>query len=202
MLFQLYAGYDETETRIEQTAHTLSIDSVPSGATVKELDGGEQIHLGNTPLKKEIEYTRELTITRPANMWPYWVGVAIDAALVVAGIFVVREILEPKLYRSDLWLAYGQFPLYWVGEVVVGGVVANRDAVVTRTINYPVSYALLLQKEGRPEVEARLEIPTSGNQLIIPLEVNAAKNIKHSGLILIATGTSSTSTVGTSTTTF
>lgn len=196
LLFQLYAGYDEHEARLENTTHTLSIDSLPRGATVKELDGGQEVHLGNTPLDKQIEFVREVTITKPAPMAPYWIGTSIDAALIITGGIVLGTVIAPdidrRLDRASLWLAFAQLPLYWIGEVVVGAIVGNRDPVVSKRVDRPVSYALLLQKAGRPEVEARLEIPTFGTRLVVPLDEKEAARLDRKNLMLIVTPTSTT----------
>jgi hypothetical protein len=206
LLFQLYAGYDREETRIEDATHNLKIYSLPRGARVEELDGDRRVSLGATPAEKKITYQQEVTVMRPASMLPFWLGTALDAALVVSAGLAVGNVINPRLEhdrdRQFVWGIYSNLVIGLIAEAVVGGIVGGRPPVVVKRKDLPVGIDLSLQRPGGVEIQAHLEVPGVGERLTIPLDPAAARSMNRVGgaVTLIVARTSTISIIRTSTT--
>jgi hypothetical protein len=198
LIFQLYAGYDREETRTEEQTQTMFLTSLPRGAHVDELTGEARVSLGTTPVEKQITYQREVTTQLPASMTPFWIGTAIDAALLVGTGVLIDRVINPEIERREgrdfVWGVFSQLVLGLVAEVVVGGIVGGRPPSVIKRRDIPAAIDLAFLHPNGVEIQAHVEVPAAGDRLTIPLDPSAARHLNRPGapVTLFVAKTSST----------
>jgi hypothetical protein len=197
VVFQAIAGYNEEETTVEQSTHDVLISTLPKGASVSASTDDQRRELGETPLHVSIPYETEVTIQRPAPMSMFWFGTALDAAAVaIAGLGAraITQHLDHQDERNVIWAAYIYGPvLSLLGEVIVGGILSVRETSVTARHAETASLELTVEKPGFPTFLARVDAPSIGPRVTIPLEPSAALRLNHPGApLMVVIASSST----------
>jgi hypothetical protein len=185
VVFQLIAGYDVEETRVETVDHALEIATVPKGARVYSTMGDERDLLGETPLAINMPYDVEVTVERPAPMGPFWIGTALDLVAVVGTGFAVREVnkhVDLQANRDTLWSAYVTGPvLSLISEAIVGVILTRREPSVVKRHARPETAELAIERPGVLSLLVGVQVPAIGPRVTIPLDVQSALRLNHPG---------------------
>jgi hypothetical protein len=184
VIFQTIAGFDREESKTETAEQMISIASLPEGAAVLEIEGGQTRDLGTTPIRVPVSFEREVTTRSPTGMGPFWLGTILDGVLVVGSgvaVGVGVQHLEHRDDRQGAWIAWGIYvPTALISEVIVGFILANRTSSVVARHDRQSSHEYVVKKPGYPGILARIDVPAV-SKLTVPLDAPAALRLNQPG---------------------